>query len=176
MDETTLIRKARKFAERAHKGVNRKYTGEPYITHPVRVYRRVSAVEGISVEARAAALLHDVVEDTEYTKEDIAERFGPVVGKIVEELTNPSKQFPHLTRAERKKMDRQHIARVSWEAKVVKLADRIDNVRGVVEEDGFSSAFVRLYRAESRSLFRNLRNVDSDLEQELEELLQDGNL
>lgn len=74
---------------------------------------------------------------------------------LVEYLTNPSKQHPNLSRAERKQMDREHLARASFGAQCIKLADRADNLR---EMTGASIAFKRLYCEESRLLLGALRN------------------
>ena len=84
-----IITRAFNFAKHAHKGVRRN-SGEPYIMHPIAVARIVSEEIGLGSTSICAALLHDVVEDTEYTVEDISNLFGPKVAQIVDGLTKIS--------------------------------------------------------------------------------------
>ena len=84
-----IIDKAFKFACEAHKGVRRR-SGEPYILHPITVARIVSQEIGLGSTSICAALLHDVVEDTEYTTEDIEAMFGKKIAQIVDGLTKIS--------------------------------------------------------------------------------------
>ena len=84
-----LITKAFNFAKAAHKGIRRR-SGEPYIMHPLAVARIVSSEIGMGSTSICSALLHDVVEDTDYTVEDIANLFGPKIAQIVEGLTKIS--------------------------------------------------------------------------------------
>ncbi|MEG1372186.1 MAG: HD domain-containing protein, partial [Mucinivorans sp.] len=88
-EDYDLIRSAYEFARDAHRGVKRK-SGEPYITHPLSVARIVVAEIGLGVKSVVAALLHDVVEDTDYTVEDIRYRFGDKVAQLVDGLTKLS--------------------------------------------------------------------------------------
>ena len=83
-----MIEKAYNLANDAHKGVCRR-SGEPYICHPLAVARLVLDL-GMDTESIAAALLHDVVEDTEYTGEDIKDMFGEKIAQIVDGLTKIS--------------------------------------------------------------------------------------
>src|SRR6186997_1818080 len=109
MQAQDLVEHARQFATAAHRGVGqlRKYTGQPYEEH----LRRVAAiVEGFTDDREmiAAAWLHDVVEDTPATIEDIGREFGPGVRDLVDALTDVS--LPHDgNRAVRKAMDRAHL-------------------------------------------------------------------
>ena len=84
-----IITRAFNFAKHAHKGVRRN-SGEPYILHPIAVARVVSEEIGLGSTSICAALLHDVVEDTEYTVEDISNLFGPKIAQIVDGLTKIS--------------------------------------------------------------------------------------
>ena len=81
-----LITKAFNFARQAHKGV-RRHSGEPYIMHPLAVTRSVCKEIGLGSTSSCAALLHDVVEDTDYTVEDIKNLFGEKIAGIVSGLT-----------------------------------------------------------------------------------------
>ena len=81
-DDLSLIRKAYKVSADAHKDVFRK-SGEPYITHPIEVALIVSEEIGLGPKSIAAALLHDVVEDSEYTNDQISHMFGDSIAYIV---------------------------------------------------------------------------------------------
>ena len=84
-----IIKRAYHFAKEAHKGIRRR-SGEPYIMHPIAVARIASREIGLGSTSICAALLHDVVEDTEYTVEDIRQHFGPKIAQLVEGLTKIS--------------------------------------------------------------------------------------
>ena len=84
-----LITKAFNFANQAHKGIKRR-SGEPYIMHPLAVAQIVCSEIGLGSTSICAALLHDVVEDTDYTVEDIENIFGPKIAQIVDGLTKIS--------------------------------------------------------------------------------------
>jgi len=138
-----MISKARAFATRAHGeiGQKRKYSGEPYIVHPAAVAAKVT---GVSDDERliAAAWLHDTVEDTPATLEDIRREFGDDVHDLVENLTDVSTPKDGNRRF-RKEMDREHSAKGSPGAKTVKLADLIHNAESIlVSGDGFAYVFI----------------------------------
>lgn len=158
-----LILKAASFAEEAHRGQMRKYGNIPYIYHPMRVAGRASFLAGTTEEMVAAAWLHDVLEDTKAKPVDLEIEFGPKVLKMVIELTNVSKGLS-LPRAERKRLDREHIAKVSVEAKRIKMLDRIDNLSDMV---GYEKDFVMLYTGESKLLADTIGDADRDLKREL---------
>ena len=80
-----IITKAFNFANQAHKGIKRR-SGEPYILHPIAVARIVCTEIGLGSTSICSALLHDVVEDTDYTVEDIENIFGPKIAQIVDGL------------------------------------------------------------------------------------------
>ena len=85
-DELAVVQKAFEFANAAHQGVRRR-SGEPYIIHPIAVAMIVVSKIGLGYKSIAAALLHDVVEDTDYTVEDIRNLFGDKIASLVEGLT-----------------------------------------------------------------------------------------
>ena len=93
-DEERLARieKAFRFANAAHDGIKRK-SGEPYIIHPIAVARIVAKDLGMGATSICASILHDVVEDTEYSVTDIENMFGERVGRIVDGLTKLSGDF-----------------------------------------------------------------------------------
>jgi (p)ppGpp synthase/HD superfamily hydrolase len=152
-------------AREAHAGQRRKYGGGPYIEHPARVASRVALLDGFGPEAVAAAWLHDVVEDCDWTPQQLREvGFPAETVAIVEELTNVSKQYADLPRKERKRLDRERLSGVSRAAKCIKMIDRIDNLR---EVQGADAGFRSLYAAESVLLVPCLMDADAELAEEL---------
>jgi len=139
-----LIERAMAFAEEAHKGQVRKYNGQPYFTHPARVAKRLENL-GFWPEMVAAGYLHDVVEDCGVKIEEIRSLFGDKVADLVLGLTNPSKGLK-ASRAERKKIDREHLATQTKNVKIIKLVDRIDNIREMNDAD---TDFKLLYAKET---------------------------
>lgn len=141
----SLILKAAALAAKAHEGQKRKYTNFPYITHPARVAGRVGILPGVTEEMVAAAYLHDVLEDTTVTKDEIELETNAQVAFYVDCMTNKSKDSG-LPRAERKAMDRKHLSEVPFEIKQIKALDRMDNL---LEMTGASADFKKLYIEES---------------------------
>lgn len=150
----SFIEKAAHFAAGAHAAVGqkRKYTGEDYIEHPARVAALVYPVARNPTIMVAAAWLHDVVEDTKVTLEQINHHFGDEVEALVEQLTDPSKPSDG-NRAARRAIDREHTSRASPEAKTIKLADLIDNSSSILNAD---DSFAKVYMAEKRLLLEVL--------------------
>lgn len=158
-----IIIKAIEFANRAHADQVRKYTGQPYIFHPMRVAMAVANHRG-SDEMICAAVLHDTVEDCGVHIADILKEFGPDIARLVDELTNKTKASD-LPRAERKRMDRERIATISTDAKIIKALDRIDNLRELVNAP---YDFRKKYHQESRELLRVLStHIPESIEFEL---------
>ena len=147
MKRKDIVKKALKFATKAHEGQTRKYTGEPYVNHPIAVARLVKKVSD-DKRMEAAALLHDVVEDTDVTIEEIIEEFGVFIGSLVADLTDVSKPEDG-NRGIRKDIDFNHTEKASASAKTIKLADLIDNTSSIVEAD---EGFARIYMTEKRRL------------------------
>ncbi len=141
----SIIIKAAALALRAHEGQKRKHTGFPYIYHPARVAGRVGILPGATEEMVAAAYLHDVLEDTAVSREEIEAATNAQVGFYVDCMTNKSKSLK-LPRAERKALDRKHLAEVPFEVRQIKAIDRIDNL---LEIAGASTDFKKLYAEES---------------------------
>lgn len=118
------------FATKAHEGQVRKISGLPFITHPVRVAAILEGLGGISEEMMAAAFLHDTVEDVGLTVQEIRERFGSKVAMLVGGLTFPSsKMDPRCPREEKKFWDFSWLVLQPYEVHLIKLCDRLDNVR-----------------------------------------------
>tara|TARA_Y100000114_G_scaffold51739_2_gene47221 strand:- start:5111 stop:5614 length:504 start_codon:yes stop_codon:yes gene_type:complete len=136
-----MLDKALKFATEAHQGQVRKYTHEPYIVHPVEVSSLVKRHGGSEVQ-QVAALLHDVVEDTDVTLDQISIKFGTQVADLVYWLTDQSK-MEDGNRAVRKAIDRKHTFSAPHEAQFIKLADLISNSISIAEHDkGFAKVFL----------------------------------
>lgn len=154
-----IVTLAKEFATNKHFGQKRKYYEADYIVHPRRVAIIVTTV-GMPNHVIAAAWLHDTIEDTNTTYEDLYQIFGKRVADLVWELTSPSKQHPQLSREDRKAMDREHISRCSEHARIVKLADRIDNVESLMKPDA-PLGFVFKYLAESQQLAKVLQGTHS---------------
>lgn len=142
------VKEAYAFAADAHRTQVRKYTGEPYINHPVAVaaivegvYKRFS--EPVRNVATASAYLHDVVEDCDVTLSQINDLFGPRVAENVFWLTDVSKPEDG-NREFRKKLDRMHSSGGTRMAQTIKLADLIDNTESIVKHDpNFAKVYLR---------------------------------
>jgi hypothetical protein len=155
-----LIDRARAFAMEAHDRIDhrRKYTNEPYWVHLEAVASTVSEVTR-DAQVLAAAWLHDVVEDTPVTSEEIRERFGERVATLVDELTDCSVPGDG-NRAQRQTIDRAHSATGSPDAKTIKLADVMDNVSSIAKSD---PKFGRVYVVEKEALLEVLGEGDARL-------------
>ena len=154
------------YANEAHRGQKRKWTGRPYIEHPIAVAMMVRSVTA-DPDAICAALLHDVVEDTDRTLDEIRVIFGGEIADLVEMLTDVSTPEDG-SREKRKALDRAHLAAASPKAKTVKLADLISNTSSIVEHD---PRFARIYLEEKRLLLPFLVEGDPRLYEEAERQL-----
>ena len=125
-----IITKAYNFARQAHKGV-RRLSGEPYIMHPIAVAQIVSEEIGLGSTSICSALLHDVVEDTEYTVEDIENMFGPKVAQIVDGLTKLSGGIFGAQASAQAENFKKLLLTMSEDIRVIliKMADRLHNMR-----------------------------------------------
>lgn len=172
-----LVSRAMQFATAAHEaiGQKRKYTGAPYITHPAAVVAILMSVPPhtvttVSDEVLAAAWLHDVVEDTQITLQTIQDFFGPRVRDLVYWLTDKSKPGDG-NRANRKAIDRAHIAEAPAAAQNIKLADLIDNTETIVRYD---SDFATVYLREKAQLLDAMRSADPALMARAREIMEDA--
>ena len=157
----TIIQRAKMFATGAHAsaGQKRKYTGSDYIVHPASVAATVAALEDSTPEMVAAAWLHDVVEDTEVTFDQILLEFGAEVCELVKWLTNVSTPEDGA-RATRKALDVMHSSLSPAEAQTIKLADILDNTRDINEYDpGFAAQYVKEKRAHAEALVYGNANL-----------------
>jgi guanosine-3',5'-bis(diphosphate) 3'-pyrophosphohydrolase len=127
--ELALLLKALAFAANKHRDQRRKDAqASPYINHPIALADVLVNEAGVTdVEVLCAALLHDTIEDTETTPEELEREFGRGIAAIVLELTDNKM----LKKGTRKRMQIAHAASASREAKLVKLADKICNLRDI---------------------------------------------
>ncbi len=125
-----IIERAFQFAKEAHKGVRRR-SGEPYIMHPIAVARIASREIGLGSTSICAALLHDVVEDTDYTVDDIEQHFGSKIAQLVDGLTKISGGIFGDRASVQAENFRKLLLTMSEDIRVVliKMADRLHNMR-----------------------------------------------
>ena len=157
-----LVTKAKEWAHRAHDSIGqmRKYGGKVYWTHTDAVAEMLGQ-EGENEEIQAASHLHDVLEDVAITKSEFSEvemrkEFGDIVTNLVIEVTNvyTKKNYPNLNRAKRKHLEHERIAKISKDAKSIKLADIIHNVVGLVEHN---RDFAKVFLSEKTMILPNLK-------------------
>ena len=135
-NELEIIHKAFEFANSAHNGVRRR-SGEPYILHPIAVAKIVVSNIGLGYKSIVAALLHDVVEDTDYTVDDIKSLFGDKVATLVEGLTKIKTVLDNEDKAVQKSMQAENFKRIlltlndDVRVVLIKLADRLHNCRTI---------------------------------------------
>ena len=155
-----IVTKASEFARTAHESIDqrRKYSHEPYIVHPTAVAAIVASVTDDEATI-AAAWLHDVVEDTPITIEEVESEFGSDIARLVADLTDVS-QRSDGNRKQRLAVDRQHTREADPRAKTVKLADVIHNLTDIVKQD---TRFAVTYVQEKELLLKVLHEGDATL-------------
>ena len=155
---------ALRFAARKHRDQRRKDPeASPYINHPIALADILWNEAGIEEPTvLCAALLHDTVEDTETTEEELLELFGPRIAAIVMEVTDDKS----LPKAERKRLQVENAPGLSREARLVKLADKISNVRDVATAPppDWPLQRRREYFDWAKSVVDRLRGTDARLE------------
>lgn len=120
------------FATIKHTNQKRKYTGEPYVSHCISV-AKILVDSGCEEPCIIAAILHDTIEDTQTTYEELENNFGTVIAQLVRELTDPPLSAGN--RATRKQITRERLRSASWYAKTIKYADLIHNIESITEHD-----------------------------------------
>ena len=140
-DDLNLLLRALEFAAEKHQGHRRKNGDIPYINHPIKVARLLREVGGVRDAATlAAAFLHDTVEDTETSLDELKREFGPRVAGIVEEVTDDLR----LSKLARKRSQVARARELSREALEVKFADKLDNLRDLAQRPPSSWDRVRI--------------------------------
>jgi (p)ppGpp synthase/HD superfamily hydrolase len=130
-----LVRDAYELLARKHGGQKQRVNGNPYVEHPLAVARDVSEA-GFEPEMVAAALLHDIVEDSDVTVDELRERFGEQVAGLVEAMTDEGEVEPY---ERRKALHRERVVAAGPEAAAIFAADKLNNVRtlrSAYAEDG----------------------------------------
>jgi GTP diphosphokinase / guanosine-3',5'-bis(diphosphate) 3'-diphosphatase len=169
-DPLQLILKAAQFAARKHRDQRRKdAAASPYINHPLtlaNILREEGKVEDAIVIA--AALLHDTIEDTETTYEELRGQFGDEIAEIVAEVTDTK----WMKKASRKRLQISKAARASTGAKLVKLADKISNLRDIVASppSDWSLERKREYFDWAKQVVDQTRDTNSRLERRFDQL------
>jgi guanosine-3',5'-bis(diphosphate) 3'-pyrophosphohydrolase len=169
-----LILRAIDFAARKHRDQRRKdEEASPYISHPISVSLVLAEIGGIvDAEVLAAAILHDTLEDTDTTAEELEAAFGVRVRKLVEEVTDDKR----LPKAKRKDLQITHAAHLSPDAVLIKLGDKISNVLDVTHSPPakWNSERRREYLDWAEAVVNNCPRVNSTLEAYFAQVLEDG--
>lgn len=141
-----VIEKAREFAKEKHKGQTRKFAGEPYFSHLENVSNIVK--EYTSKENKdemiTIALLHDILENTPTTEEELEKKFGSKIASIVKELTTDKTESKKIGKGEYLRRKLKDKNQVSDDALLIKLADRLDNVSDLHNgKDDFAKSYAK---------------------------------
>ena len=164
ISDIALVLRAAEFAAHKHRGQRRKgYSERPYVGHCIEVAALLANVGKIDdPEILAAALLHDTVEDTETTHDELVKEFGQVIAGYVAEVTDDK----GLDSDTRKELQVQHAPHLSRGAKLIKLGDKISNVREIGEDPPkqWSEERRRKYFAWAKRVVDAMETVNTDLE------------
>lgn len=164
-----VLDRVKDFAERAHGEQKRKYSSDPYIVHPVRVMKMCREYTN-DIAILAAALLHDVLEDTDVASEEMEEFLLGIMDKdkavrtvkLVNELTDiyVKSAYPKWNRRKRKANEAERQSRISSDAQTIKYADIIDNAKGMASQ---KSDFSPVFLYECRDLLKKIDKGDKRL-------------
>ena len=174
----TILRKIAAFADKAHGNQQRKYKEERYIEHPLRVMR-ICKSHNYPLPVLAAAILHDVLEDTTTTAKQIQEFLLTIMNEadtnhtldLVIQLTDiyTKHQYPKFNRRRRKAWEADRLESTSAEAQTIKYADIIDNAHEIAQHgDDFTPVFLR----ECRMLIQKMKEGDTNLREKAIEVLK----
>jgi (p)ppGpp synthase/HD superfamily hydrolase len=167
-----LLEQIKEFADKAHDDQKRKYTAERYIVHPVRVMKMCRRYTS-SMPVLAAALLHDVLEDTDVRRSEMHNFLSTVMSEkdaaqtthLVAELTDvyTKSSYPRWNRRKRKAKEAERIEKTSADSQTIKYADIIDNSKEIATEDpDFAGVFLR----ECKMLLKKISKGNADLYKE----------
>lgn len=166
--------KAIHFAADKHRSQKRKgEEGTPYINHPIEVATLIGEVAGVTdTDVLIAAVLHDTIEDTDTTEEEVKALFGKRILDIVLEVTD-DKTLPKLTR---KELQIKHAPHLSPEATLIKVADKISNINGIIYSPPAKWTWERKkeYLEWAEKVIKNCKNINSALEAHFYATLQEG--
>jgi guanosine-3',5'-bis(diphosphate) 3'-pyrophosphohydrolase len=172
MDDVKKLLEAAAFAAKKHTGQNRKGKDEePYINHPLEVANLLASVGGVEdIDVLMAGLLHDIVEDTGTTRQELESKFGKRTADIVLEVTDDKS----LPKAERKRLQVEHAPQLSDGAKLVKIADKISNITDILERppSDWDDTRRREYVDWGVSVVKGLRGTNQSLERHFDDLIE----
>ena len=170
--DTVRLLKAVTFAAEKHRHQKRKgEDASPYINHPLKVAEMLADIAGVrDVKVLIAAVLHDTIEDTQTTREELEAEFGREVCALVQEVTDDK----NLLKEERKRLQIEHAPHLSSSAKLIKVADKIANVRDVTNDppSGWSTERRLAYLDWAELVVAGCRGVSEPLEREFEAVLK----
>ncbi|MBL8204992.1 MAG: bifunctional (p)ppGpp synthetase/guanosine-3',5'-bis(diphosphate) 3'-pyrophosphohydrolase [Blastocatellia bacterium] len=174
MRDLTNLLQALHFAAIKHSEQRRKdVEASPYINHPIEVAETIARIGQVTdLVVLQSAILHDTIEDTMTTGEEIERLFGLEVRRVVEEVTDDKS----LPKAERKRLQIEHAPHLSLRAQLVKLADKISNIRAVTEAPPADWSLDRRleYLDWTENVVAGLRGCNANLEALYDQLLQQG--
>ena len=172
--DTPALLAALRFAAEKHKGQPRKgRDAAPYINHPIAVAEILARYGcGGNLALLQAAILHDTIEDTDTTGPELEGAFGPAVRRLVEEVSDDKR----LPKQERKRLQVEHAPHLSPEARQLKFADLICNVRDITHDppEDWPDERRRAYLHWARQVAEGCRGVNPALEAELDAALAEG--
>ena len=166
----SLLFKALAFSAEKHTKQRRKDIDKsPYINHPISLANILAQRWVIDENVLCAAILHDTIEDTETTVEELQEHFGEKITSIVLEVTDDKS----LEKSVRKQKQVEHAASISHEAKLVKLADKIANITDIINTppEDWSSDRKKDYFNWAKAVVDNLRGAHQGLEKDFDDLI-----
>ncbi len=167
------VLEAARFAARHHAGQRRKgASAEPYIVHPLEVAQVLAEAGEEDSDVLVASVLHDVIEDTPVSAEDLADRFGKRVADFVREVSDDKS----LPKVERKRLQIAHAPRLSPGAKRIRLADKISNVRSMRHDPpaGWDAARRKEYVRWCMEVVNALRGIAPELEARFDAAARDA--
>ncbi|MCU1289376.1 MAG: rsh 1 [Acidobacteria bacterium] len=172
MNNTKTLIRAINFAAQKHRDQKRKGADtQPYINHPLEVLNYLTDIGNVEdYDVLTAAALHDTVEDTETSKEEIAEKFGKEVAEMVLEVTDDKK----LPKDVRKQLQIEHAPHLSKGAKLIKLGDKISNITDVMNNPpaGWSIERRLEYIEWGTKVVDGLRGTNAKLEKHFDDLIE----
>jgi guanosine-3',5'-bis(diphosphate) 3'-pyrophosphohydrolase len=166
----SLLFKALSFSAEKHTKQRRKDIDKsPYINHPISLANILTERWVIDENVLCAAILHDTIEDTETTVDELQEHFGEKITSIVLEVTDDKS----LEKSVRKQKQVEHAATISHEAKLVKLADKISNITDIINTPpaDWSSDRKKEYFEWAKAVVDNLRGAHQGLEKDFDDLI-----
>jgi guanosine-3',5'-bis(diphosphate) 3'-pyrophosphohydrolase len=174
ISDIALVLRAAEFAAHKHRRQRRKgRTKRPYIGHCIEVARLIADVGQVDdANILAAAILHDTLEDTKTTHDELRQEFGPVIDDLVSEVTDDK----DLDKSVRKRLQVEHAPNLSPGAKVIKLADKISNVReiGADPPKGWDIERREKYFAWAREVVDAIGRINPGLEQHFDSALEEA--